>query len=161
MNTYKNIINYENIKCNILQKEYKILSLMLYNIQKVIIENESILMYSKNVCMKTLNDLLKKLNEHYNKSIIEIFSNDKNTCPILSTDTIYINKNDIKSENISEEEVKPIQNYNINNMLHDNLTEMSSDNRMIIITIKVIKHKIRLIILIQIKCIDCLHQKLN
>ena len=61
----------EIIKCNILQKDYKILSNIITKLQRVIIENEYILIYSKNSCMKNLNELIKKMNEKYNKSIIE------------------------------------------------------------------------------------------
>ena len=84
----------EIIKCNILQKDYKILSKIITKLQKVIIENEYILIYSKNSCMKNLNELIKKMNEKYNKSIIEIFTNDMN---ILENDSIYMNISDSKS----------------------------------------------------------------
>ena len=71
-------INNENIKCNILQKEYKKLSFILCKMQNIIIQHENILMYSKTQNMKLLNEIIKKLNEIYNKSIIEIFTNNKN-----------------------------------------------------------------------------------
>jgi endopeptidase La len=64
------------LKCNILKKEYMIISNIIIRIQKVIIDNEIILNYSKNNCMKSLNDIIKKLNEIYNNSIIEIFTTD-------------------------------------------------------------------------------------
>lgn len=64
------------LKCNILKKEYMIISNIIIQLQKVIIDNEIILNYSKNNCMKNLNDIIKKLNEVYNNSIIEIFTTD-------------------------------------------------------------------------------------
>ena len=84
----------EIIKCNILQKDYKILSKIISKLQKVIIENEYVLIYSKSSCMKNLNELIKKMNEKYNKSIIEIFTNDSN---ILDNDSLYLNISDSKS----------------------------------------------------------------
>jgi endopeptidase La len=68
------------LKCNILKKEYVIISNIIIQLQKVIIDNEIILNYSKNNCMKNLNDIIKKLNEIYNNSIIEIFTTDNNNC---------------------------------------------------------------------------------
>ena len=55
----------EIIKCNILQKEYKILSTIITKLQNVIMMNENILIFSKNSCMKNLNEMIKKLNELY------------------------------------------------------------------------------------------------
>jgi endopeptidase La len=69
------------LKCNILKKEYMIISNIIIQIQKVIIDNEIILNYSKNNCMKNLNDIIKKLNEIYNNSIIEIFTTDHTYTP--------------------------------------------------------------------------------
>ena len=78
------------LKCNILKKEYVIISNIIIQLQKVIIDNEIILNYSKNNCMKNLNDIIKKLNEIYNNSIIEIFTTDNNNCDVCD----YDNDND-------------------------------------------------------------------
>jgi len=78
------------LKCNILKKEYVIISNIIIQLQKVIIDNEIILNYSKNNCMKNLNDIVKKLNEIYNNSIIEIFTTDNNNCDVCD----YDNDND-------------------------------------------------------------------
>ena len=98
-----NLIKEDIFKCNILQKEYKILSLILVNVQDVIIQNENILLYSKNNSMKTLNELIKKLNELYNKSIIDIISKkdiNKNL-NIVQNESMYSDIPDLKSENKS------------------------------------------------------------
>jgi len=112
-----NIIKEDILKSNILQREYKILSVILIKIQKVIIDNESILLYSKNQSMKLLNELIKKLNELYNKSIIEIISKEKNSknMKILENESMYSNIPDIKSDNKSED------NSNISEEKNDNI----------------------------------------
>jgi endopeptidase La len=84
----------EIIKCNILQKEYKILSTIITKLQNVIMMNENILIFSKNSCMKNLNEMIKKLNESYNQSIINIFSINKNSKNILEDNS----DNNIKKE---------------------------------------------------------------
>jgi endopeptidase La len=84
----------EIIKCNILQKEYKILSTIITKLQNVIMMNENILIFSKNSCMKNLNEMIKKLNESYNQSIINIFSVNKNSKNILEDKS----DNNIKKE---------------------------------------------------------------
>ena len=96
-----NLIKEDIFKCNILQKEYKILSFILTNIQDIIINNENILLYSKNQLMKTLNELIKKLNESYNKTIIDIISNEETNKNInmLHNESIYSDIPDLKSEN--------------------------------------------------------------
>jgi endopeptidase La len=78
----------EIIKCNILQKEYKKLSIIITKLQNVIIKNENILIFSKNSCMKNLNEMIKKLNELYNQSIINIFSTNKNSKNILEDKSV-------------------------------------------------------------------------
>ena len=85
------------LKCNILQKDYKILSIIISNLQNVINQNENILFFSKNQTMKILNELIKKLNEQYNISIIEILKNQNSIEPLLN-DSIYSNISDIKSD---------------------------------------------------------------
>jgi endopeptidase La len=85
----------EIIKCNILQKEYKILSTIITKLQNVIIMNENILIFSKNSCMKNLNEMIKKLNESYNQSIIDIFSINKNSKNIIEE----------KSDNYNQKEI--------------------------------------------------------
>jgi endopeptidase La len=92
------------IKCNILQKEYKILSFILCNLQNIIIENENILLFPKNQCMKSLNELIKKINELYNNSIIDIISKDNEI--IVSNDSMYSDLTDIKSESIYSDKEK-------------------------------------------------------
>lgn len=98
-----NIFKADILKCNILQKEYKILSLILCKIQNVIIENENILLFSKNTVMKSLNELITKINESYNKSIIEIISEEEknNINSIVCNESMYSEIPDIKSENKS------------------------------------------------------------
>ena len=111
--------NYDNLKCNILQKEYKLLSIILTKIQNVIIQNENILLYSKNQSMKTLNELIKKLNEVYNKTIVDIISNNiDNTDNINNVNNEFINDEsmyselpDIKSENKSQDNSISSQEY--------------------------------------------------
>ena len=117
----------ENIKCKILQKEYKILTLLLSKMQKVIITNEEILLYSKNHSMKLLNDLVKKINESYNNSIIEIYSNenfsngkDEN---ILKNDSLYEDILELKNENFDDcsDNNKNNSDADINNNIKENL----------------------------------------
>lgn len=62
----------EILKCNILQKNYKILSNVLSGLENQIIQNELILEFSKSQYMKMLNELVKKLNETYNEIVINI-----------------------------------------------------------------------------------------
>lgn len=91
------------LKCNILQKDYKILSLILYNLQNTIIENENILLFSKSCSMKSLNELIKKINETYNKIVINIISKKEDIQnEILNDESIYSELPDIKSENKSD-----------------------------------------------------------
>ena len=100
----------EIIKCNILQKDYKILSNIIIRLQNVIIDNEYILIYSKNNCMKNLNELIKKMNEKYNKSIIEIFTTNNilennlfiPTNSISSIDSLYLNLCTDSSKNLDK-----------------------------------------------------------
>lgn len=84
------------LKYNLLKKEYKILSLILANLQIIIIENENILFYSKNQSMKSLNELIKKLNDLYNKSFLDIYNKDNEN--LLNNESIYSEIGDIKSE---------------------------------------------------------------
>ena len=117
----KPILNHENIKCDILKKEYKALSVLLSKLQKVIINNENILLFSKNQCMKLLNDLIKKLNENYNNSIIEIYShdnfNDDNNIDnqaILKNDSLYGDISELKNEISEQNSENNSSNENIN-----------------------------------------------
>jgi endopeptidase La len=109
MNTKKNDdLNSNILKCNILKKEYKILSNILCNLQDIIIQNEYILLFSKNQTMKSLNDLVKKLNELYNIEINEVLGpNDDNQ---LSNESLYSDITDIKSEENKSEENKSEEN---------------------------------------------------
>ena len=80
--------NYKMLKLKMLQKDYKILSIILFKLQNIIIYNENILFYSINQSMKLLNEIIKKFNEIYNKNIIELFSlniniNDNEDNPIF------------------------------------------------------------------------------
>lgn len=124
-----NLIKEDIFKCNILQKEYKIISFILTNIQDVIIQNENVLLYSKNLSMKTLNELIKKLNESYNKCIIDIISKEKlsknNNVQSymnsfdnrLQNDSMYSDIPDIKSENKSEDHSEISEDISKNNPL--------------------------------------------
>jgi endopeptidase La len=154
----KIIVNHKILKCNILQKEYKIISSIICNLQNVIILNENILFFSKNQSMKTLNELIKKLNEQYNISIIEIL---KKNNQVVSNDSIYSNIPDIKSEisdfennnsSDSTSSAKSEKNNNIennNNILNQNketddeikfkLTDDDIKNLEIIEQIKILK----------------------
>ena len=117
----------ENIKCKILQKEYKILTLLLSKMQKVIITNEEILLYSKNHSMKLLNDLIKKINETYNNSIIEIYSNENfsngKVENILKNDSLYEDILELKNENFDDcsDNNKNNSDTDINNNIKENL----------------------------------------
>ena len=131
-----NLIKEDIFKCNILQKEYKRLSLIITNIQDVIIINENILLYSKNQSMKTLNELIKKLNELYNKSIIDIISKEElgKNINILNVvnESIYSDIPDIRSENKSEDTTYDYDNNQLNysntkNLLK-NKNKYKSDN---------------------------------
>jgi endopeptidase La len=100
----KKYINTENMANNILEKEYRKIRDILVGMQQVIIKNETILLFSKNQTMKILNELIKKLNETYNNSIIELYSNHKSkkTLPsntILNNDSLYCNISEPKQEN--------------------------------------------------------------
>ena len=93
------------LKCNILQKEYKIISKILINLQGIINENENVLLFSKNQSMKSLNELIKKLNESYNSIIINLLNKKEDLeNDILNDESIYSDIPDIKSENVSNEE---------------------------------------------------------
>ncbi len=114
-------MNSENIKCHILQKEYKVLTLLLSKLQKVIIKNEDILLYSKNQTMKLLNDLVKKINETYNISIIEIYSSENTNIMdnknILKNDSLYGDISEFKndtSEKKSDNNSDTTDNQSIN-----------------------------------------------
>ena len=119
----------ENIKCNILQKEYKVLTFLLSKLQKVIIKNENILLYSKNQTMKLLNDLVKKINETYNISIIEIYSNENsnnmNDKNMLKNDSLYGDISEFKNE-ISEKNSEISSSDNNNSI--DNDSDHDTDN---------------------------------
>jgi len=112
------------LKCNILKKEYALISNIIIQLQKVIIDNEIILNYSKNSCMKNLNDIIKKLNEIYNNSIIEIFTTD---CEVA-----YCEKEDDDNEKdvYNQKEV----NNEISNSSNDEI-EDGSDNTLMITAI--------------------------
>ena len=94
--------NLENIKCEILDKDYKLLSDLLIKMQTIIIKNENILMFSKSNSMKLLNNILKKLNQIYNDTIFEIYSNDNyskiSDVSILKNDSLYGNISELKEE---------------------------------------------------------------
>lgn len=130
MMNIKNSRDYENIKCDILRKEYKMLSIMLSKLQKVIIKNENILLYSKNHSMKLLNDLIKKLNETYNNSIIEIFSenenNNVNDKSFLKNESLYGDISELKNDksnsnsdnnSLNENEDKTLEYYTPNSTI--------------------------------------------
>ncbi len=93
----KNNFNPDVLRCNILQKEYKTLSNILCNLQNIIIENENIILFSKSQSMKSLNGLIKKLNEIYNSSIVDIVSYEDETNQ-LSNESMYSELADIKTE---------------------------------------------------------------
>ena len=134
-NTKIKIIS-EDIKCKILQKEYKILSLLLSKLQKLIIKNEDILLYSKNQSMKLLNDLVKKINETYNNSIMEIYSdgnsNNVNVKNMLKNDSLYGDISEFKNE-VSEinSENNVTDNNNSDNNASDNDTDNYSDDNVV------------------------------
>lgn len=97
----KNILKPEILKCNILQKEYRILSSIMCNLENTIIQNENILLFSKNHVMKLLNELIKKMNESYNDSIINILSSNI----IVNRHTNLNENNNIKSNTITQNEI--------------------------------------------------------
>ena len=119
----KNILKPEILKCNILQKEYKILSNILCNLENVIIQNENILLFSKNQAMKSLNELIKKLNESYNDSIMNIMSSGtteyNNTTNIIKREQTYSKIPNTKSDTRSNEN---------SDQEFDSLNEISDDN---------------------------------
>jgi hypothetical protein len=114
------VIDKENIKSNILQKEYKTLTLILKKLQKVVIRNENILSYSKTQTMKLLNDLVKKMNETYNKSIVDIFENStqEQGSQAVKNESLYGDisefKNDISSS-VSENSLSKISDTKTKN----------------------------------------------
>ena len=130
MNNKMNL-NSENIKYNILEKEYKKMTILVSNMQKIIINNENILMYSKNQSMKLLNDLIKKLNEKYNESIIKIFSNfsqyEVNEKAILKNDSLYGDISELKNDKSELNSDSDISNYQNNNYTN----YKDSDNKII------------------------------
>ncbi len=107
------------LKCNILEKEYKILSKILSKLQNVIIENEGILLFSKSQSMKSLNELVKKLNDIYNKTILDIIRHE-NDSQLLTNENIYSELTDVKSENNSNENNSNENNSNENNSGENN-----------------------------------------
>lgn len=130
----KNIFKHDILKCNILQKEYKILSNIICNLENVIIQNENILLFSKNQVMKSLNELIKKLNESYNDSIMSILSVDiamgnESSNTIVHNEPMYSDIPDIKSE-IKSNENSDQETNSINEMSddNDNLNPNSNDN---------------------------------
>ncbi len=112
-NFNNNNFNPDILKCNILQKEYKTLSYILCNLQNIIIENENILLFSKSQSMKSLNGLIKKLNEIYNSSIIDIVSYEDESNQ-LSNESMYSELADIKTEE---------------NKSNDNKSDDNNDNK--------------------------------
>lgn len=135
-------IDQETIKTNILQKEYKILTNILKKLQKVIIRNENILSYSKTQTMKLLNDLVKKMNEIYNKSIVDIFENSsqeqKNNS--VKNESLYGDISELKNEissSISEQDNlsnkivnKQDNNKNINKLKNENFIKKKNNETM-------------------------------
>ena len=119
----------EILKCNILQSEYKQLSIIISNMENSIIKNENILLFSKNYVMKTLNELIKKLNESYNDSIMNILSSDI-ILNSVHNESMYSEfseiKSETKSETKSENESEEIQTIDSNNCL--NLYEINETN---------------------------------
>lgn len=127
----KNFIKHEILKCNILQKEYKILSNIICNLENTIVLNENILLFSKNQVMKSLNELIKKLNEMYNDSIITILSNEMNLNSVQN-ESMYSEIPDLRSENksdYSEFDKDEINESDIsNNNLDDNINLFENNN---------------------------------
>ena len=66
--------NHDLILIKLLQHKYNNIIKILFKIQNIVIQNELVLFYNKNDCMKLLNDIIQKINELYNNSIINIFS---------------------------------------------------------------------------------------
>jgi len=128
----KNILKQEILKCNILQKEYKLLSNIICNLETVIVQNENILLFSKNQVMKSLNELIKKLNESYNDSIINILSAEI-ILNSVQNESMYSDIPDIKSENKSDlseqdKETNSIDSDNDNNILFYDDNDDNDDN---------------------------------
>lgn len=94
--------NLENIKCEILDKDYKLLSVLLIKMQTIIIKNENILMFSKSHSMKLLNNILKKLNQIYNDTIFDIYSSDAyskiSDVSMLKNESLYGDISELKHE---------------------------------------------------------------
>jgi endopeptidase La len=94
----------DNLKYNLLEKEYKILSSIIYKLQYTIIENENILLFSKSQSMKSLNEMIKKMNDIYNKYFLDIYHKENENNNILTNESLYSELMDIKSdENKSDE----------------------------------------------------------
>lgn len=91
-------LDLENNKLEILENEYKTLTEIFVKMQTTIIENENILLYSKPQTMKLLNELIKNMNETYNKTIMELYSKE-NDKPIVNNESLY---GDITEKNNSE-----------------------------------------------------------
>ena len=147
-------INNQEIKFQILQKEYKKLSYMLSKIQKQIIKNENILFFEKNDMMKILNNIVKKINEKYNNSVLEIYPDNTNN-NILMNESLYTNKTEYtkkvktNSDNSSNNSKikknkgakykKKTQTANKNNLNDKNNLINKSDNEPIIMNIELIE----------------------
>jgi hypothetical protein len=121
------ILKQEILKCNILQKEYKHISNIIFNIQNIIIKNENILIFSKNQVMITLNELIKKLNENYNDSIINILSTDV-IINDIQNDSIYSDIMDLKSELKTEEDSNDEFIENNNNKSENSICDKKINN---------------------------------
>lgn len=110
----KIIFDSENIKFDILDYEYKLLSKLLIKMQKVIIHNENILMYSKNHTMKLLNNITKNLNENYNNCILEIYTNvDLDSNSMLKNDSLYGDISELKQEHSAMGDNETISENNV------------------------------------------------
>ena len=125
----KNSFKKELLKCNILQKDYKILSNILCQMENTIISNENILLFSKNQTMKSLNELVKKLNESYNDYIINILSKEI-TLNSVQNESIYSNISDLKSENksdFSEYEKESCSSYDLNTESYESIIKNNTN----------------------------------
>lgn len=116
-----NSTNNESLKCNILQNEYKKLSMIISNMENTIITNENILLFSKNQSMKTLNELIKKLNETYNDNIINILSTDLNS---VQNESMYSELHDLNS---SDKDLNSTCSSSTND--NSNEIDLYSDNK--------------------------------
>ena len=67
--------NVKIMKYFILQKEHKIISEILYDKQDFINKYENVLLFNKDECLKMLNTIIIKLNNHYKISLNEIINN--------------------------------------------------------------------------------------